>query len=407
MPAWPYEFPGVYWVDDQEEEAVLEVLRAGSMFRYYGLEEPRFVDRYEALARDFYGVEYALGVNSGTGALSICLAALSIGPGCEVIVPSFLWVATVGAVVRAGAIPVLCEIDDTFSLDPADLAEKITDRTRLVIPIHMAGAPCDMEAILAVTGPAGIPVLEDCAQCNGGSIGGRKVGSFGDMGIFSLQLNKNMTCGEGGLIVTSDERLYGRAFSSHDMGMTRIDGRLSEPPAADFMWGQGRRMAELVGAVASVQMQKLPRIVEHMRASKARIKKGLADVDGITFRRLVDENGDTGPFLIFSVDGPEKAVAVTGRLKEAGLHNVFRVADYGLHIYSSIPALVRKTPLSSAGEPWSLAANQGLARDYAPGACPRSDELFARSILLPIPSRLDDATEVYAIETIRSALEVT
>ena len=216
---WPYEFPGAYWLDEQEERAVLDVLQKGSLFRYYGLGEPNFVDALEAAARGFYGVKYALAVNSGTGALIAAMGAMGIGPGCEVILPAFMWVATVGAVVRSNAIPVLCEVDDSLSMDPADLEKKITPRTKLIVPIHMAGAPVDIEAVMAVARKRGIAVLEDCAQCNGGSFGGRKVGSFADMAIFSLQLNKNMTCGEGGLLVTDDEKLYRRASCAHDLGL--------------------------------------------------------------------------------------------------------------------------------------------------------------------------------------------
>ena len=176
MTDWPYEFPGAYWIDEQEEQAVLDVLRKGSPFRYYGLGEPKYVNAYEDEARAYYGVRHALAVNSGTGALACAMAALGVGPGDEVILPAFMWVATVGAVVRANAIPVLCEVDDSLTMDPADLERKITPRTKLIIPIHMAGAPCDMDTVMDVANRHGIPVLEDVAQCNGGTFRGRKLG---------------------------------------------------------------------------------------------------------------------------------------------------------------------------------------------------------------------------------------
>ena len=401
---WPYEFPGAYWLDEEEERAVLDVLRKGSLFRYYGLGEPSYVDALEAAAREFYGVRYALAVNSGTGALIAAMNALDIGPGCEVIVPAFMWVATVGAVVRSGAVPVLCEVDDSLSMDPADLERKITPRTKLIVPVHMAGAPADIEGVLAVAKARGIAVLEDCAQCNGGDVGGKKVGGFGDAGIFSLQLNKNMTCGEGGLLVTDDERLYTRAFSAHDMGLVRVQGRLATPEPYAIAWGGGRRMGELPGAVASVQIKKLPRIVEHMRASKRRIKAMLEGVPGLGFRRLNDPEGDAGAFLILMLDDEAAALGVVGRLQTAGLHNVFRIADYGLHIYYNIPSLVDKVPLSSAGNPWNLALNAQSVHDYHKGACPTSDALFARSVLVPIPSRLTEAQEEFAAQAIQASL---
>ena len=401
---WPEEFPGVHWIDDRETNAVVDVLQNGSLFRYYGINAPRHVDSFETAARDFYGVKHALAVNSGTGALICAMTALDIGPGTEVIVPAFLWVASVGSIIQVGAIPVLCEVDESFNLDPVALRSRITPRTRLIMVIHMAGAPAELDGILQVADEHGIPVLEDCAQANGGSYRGRKLGTFGRMAIFSLQLNKNMTCGEGGLIITNEDRLFERAFSTHDMGMVRRNGRLAQPEDYALSWGQGRRMTELAAAVATVQLSKLPRIVDHMRASKRRIKQLLAGTPGLRFRRIHDEAGDSGPFLIMILETPERANALFRRLREGGFGNAMLISDYGLHIYSNIAALVRKIPLSAAGNPWKLSENRHSDYDYNKGACPRSDELFARSVLLPIPSNLTSEHENFAAAFVRDAL---
>lgn len=401
---WPHEFPGVHWIDEKEELSVLDVLRNGSLFRYYGTKPPHHVDDLEHAAREFYDVKHALAINSGTGALICAMTALGIGPGCEVIVPAFLWVASVGAIVQVGAIPVISEVDDSFNLDPARLERAITPRTKLIIAIHMAGAPCDMDPIMAVAQHHGIKVLEDCAQANGGSYRGRRLGSIGHMAIFSLQLNKNMTCGEGGLIVTNDDKLYERAFSAHDMGMVRRNGRLAQPEDYALSWGQGRRMSELCGAVAGVQLKKLPAILDRMRNSKRRIKAGLTGTAGLAFRRIVDDKGDTGPFLILLLENATIAQGLLVQLRSSGFHNAFRIADYGLHIYSNITALVKKTPLSPAGNPWSAPENRSSVYQYAKGACPLSDSLFERSVLLPIPSCLTSAQEDTAIGTIKKAL---
>ena len=401
---WPQEFPGVHWLDEQEDQALLDVMHNGSMFRYYGVNPPRHVDEFERAAQEFYGVKHALAVNSGTGALICAMTALGIGAGHEVIVPAFLWVASVGAIVQVGAIPVIAEVDHSFNLDPISVRQKITKRTALIVTIHMAGAPCDMDAIMAIANEHNIPVLEDCAQCNGGSYRGRKVGSIGHMGIFSLQLNKNITCGEGGLIVTNDDRLYERAFSTHDMGMVRRNGRLSQPEDYALSWGQGRRMNELSGAVAGVQFKKLPMIVDHMRGSKRRIKAGLAGLKGLAFRTIHDDAGDAGPFIIMILEQPATANRLLVDLRAAGFGNAMLIADYGLHIYSNIVALVRKIPLSPAGNPWNLAENRDSRYDYNQGACPRSDELFARSVLLPFPSKLTEEQEMHAVQLIKQSM---
>ena len=400
---WPDPFPGAHWLDRREERAVLEVLRRRALFRYYGIEKPRWAAALEAAAREFYGVKHALGVNSGTGALFTAVTALGIGPGCEVIMPAFCWVATVGAVVNANAIPVLCEVNESFCADPEDLEKRITPRTKLIVPVHMAGAPCDMKAIMAIARRHGIPVLEDCAQANGASFGGQKVGSFGLLGMYSLQWNKNATAGEGGLLVTNDARLYERCVAAHDLGIPWVDGAPRETGAVT--WGAGRRMSELTAAVACVQLKRLPQIVGHMRASKQRIKALLEGTPGLAFRRLNDPEGDTGPFLILLLESEAQARTAIQRMQAAGLSSAVRLAEYGLHIYSNIPQLTGKVPLSPAGNPWKLAENGQSIYDYRAGACPRSDGLFARSILVPIPSRLTRAQEKAAAAIIRAAVQ--
>ena len=402
---WPEPFPGVHWLDRAEEEAALEVLRSGALFRYYGKVAPRFVAALEKAACQFYGTRHALAVNSGTGALMTAMSALGIGPGAEVILPAFFWVSTVGAVVTANAIPILCEVDDSLTMDPRDLERKITSRTGLIVPVHMAGVPCDMEAIGAVARRHGIPLLEDCAQANGGEFRGRKLGSFGRIGVFSLQMNKNATAGEGGLLVTDDDALYERCVSAHDLGIPWVGAAPQDLGYQSHTWGLGRRMSELGGAVASVQFKKLPQIVAHMRASKRRIKALLAGTPGLAFRRLNDEAGDTGPFLVVLLESADAALRAVQRMAAAGLDGASRLADYGLHIYSNVPQLVEKVPLSPAGNPWSLPQNQDSVHSYAKGSCPQSDALFARSIVIPIPSRLTPAEEQQAAAVIRAAVE--
>jgi len=395
---WPYEFPGINWIGKDEEKAVMDVVRKGSLFRYYGPQAPTHVAQLEDWARRFYGIKHALAVNSGTGALCTTMSALQLGPGDEVIVPAFLWVSTVTAIVQCNAIPVLCEIDDSLNMDAGDLRRKITKRTRLIVAVHMAGAPCDMGAILQVANEHGVPVLEDCAQCNGGSFQGRKVGTFGRIGIFSLQINKNVTAGEGGLIVTNDDALYKRLVATHDVGVPWENSAPNETSDVQF-WGQGRRMGELAGSVANVQLRRLPDIVAHMRASKQRIKKALGAIPDVSFRRLTDPEGDTGPFLILGFGNEADARRATESLQK-NVRNVWRLSEYGLHIYHNIGALVKKVPLSPAGNPWSLPQNADSVRDYRKGACPKSDELFARSVLITIPSRLTRVQEKEMIDGI-------
>jgi 8-amino-3,8-dideoxy-alpha-D-manno-octulosonate transaminase len=401
---WPNPYPGAYWLDEREEEVVTDVIRRRTLFRYYGLKEPKYANALEAAAREFYGVKHALAVNSGTGALFTSINALRIGPGDEVIVPAFFWVATVSSVVQANAIPVVCEIDDSFTMDPADLERKITARTKLIIAVHMAGTPSNTDAIMAVARRHRIPVLEDCAQANGATFGGKKVGTFGSIGIFSLQWNKNATSGEGGLLVTNDSKLHERCLAAHDVGLPWVKGGPHETTPEAVTWGSGRRISELTAAVASVQIRKLPQIVQHMSASRRRIQTYLEGTPGLSFRRLNDPSGDSGPFFILLLENAAQAKTVARRMQAAGMTSAIRLAEYGMHVYSNVPQLTRKVPLSPAGNPWNLPQNAKSVYQYGRGACPRSDALFDRAFLLPIPSCLSKAQEKAAAKIILEAL---
>jgi len=396
---------------DEEVEAAVRVLRARSLFRYYGVDLQREVDSFEEEFARFTGARYALAVGSGTGALAVALSALGAGPGQEIIVPAYLWVSTVAAVVNQGAIPVLADINDTFCLDPAEVERQITPRTTGIVMVHMSGAPGDIEAIQSIASRRRLWLLEDCAQCCGGSVRGCKVGAFGDMGIFSFQMNKNMTSGEGGCVITSDKRLYNRAVACHDMGYPRNQaGRLVFDDEDTCLWGKGTRMDELRAAILRVQLRKLPAIMGAMNRSKYRIRRAIEQLPGLRLRSIVDPSGDTGCFLITTYEDAAAARRINAALLAEGIatwpqgvSNIV-MTEWGLHVYYNIASLVKKTSVDGRGFPWKLAENAGLARDYGKGACPAADGLFERSILIPIPSCLTEKDEDDIILAFRKVL---
>lgn len=410
----PLEFPGVHHMDTKEIQAATRLLRARSPFRYYGVKLQKEVEKFESEFARAVGVKHAIGVSSGTGALQTALSALAVGPGQEVIVPAYMWVSVLAAVVNHGAIPVLADINETFCLDPADVEKRITPRTTGIILVHMSGAPGDAEAIQNVARRRKLWLLEDCAQCNGGSVRGRKVGTFGDLGVFSFQMNKNMTAGEGGGIVTNDARLYRRAFACHDLGYARdANGRLIFNDPDLQLWGMGYRLDELRASVLRVQLKKLPRILKNMHRSKYRIRKALEKFTGVQLRRIIDPAGDTSCFLITTYADPETARRVNAALRAEGIvtspqgvSNVV-MTEWGLHLYYNNISLVNQASVDGRGFPWKLAENTGLRGVYAKGTCPKADSLFERSILLPIPSCLtkrDEDDVIHAFEKVLSAL---
>ncbi len=225
---------GVDLIGDEEVDAVVAVLRDRTLFRYHGSRTPARVAGLEAAACDAFGCGYALATANGTAALRCALAALGVGCGDEVIVPAFTFIATVGAVVNAGAVPVFAEVDDSLTIDVDDVARKIGPRTAAVVPVHLENVACAMDALLALARARDVPIVEDAAQAIGVTYHGRAVGTLGELGAVSFQETKNITTGEGGMVFTDDEDLYVRAARFHDQGgqfVTQYRGTRADPSA--------------------------------------------------------------------------------------------------------------------------------------------------------------------------------
>lgn len=410
----PWELPGAHWIGDEESELVERVIRARSPFRFYGPDPQHMVDTLEQEWCETFGHRHALGVSSGTAALSIAVSALGIGPGDEVLVPGYLWVSCVSAIVRAGAIPKLVDIDETFCINPDDLIRRIGPNSRAVLCVHMSGAPGRIEEIAQICRQNGLKLIEDCAQTAGASFNGKAVGRFGDTGIFSFQLNKNMTSGDGGLIVCDDDALFQRIVALHDLGYPRTPaGRLDTTQQDCQLWGYGARMSELAGAMSLAQMRKLPAITGSMRDAKWRIRNAISDIAGLSFRDIPDPKGDTGPFLIMllkdeqTADRFVKALRAEGIAGPAGSLACVSTREWGLHWYSNIPSLVNKRSNSTDGFPWTHPANEFATEySYEAGALPFCDALHARGALLAIASKLEEQDVEDIILAIRKVASV-
>jgi len=383
-------------MDEAETDAAARVCRSKTLFRYYGLNLQNEVAQLETEFASYIGVRYALAVSSGTGALQVALGALGIGPGDEVLVPGYFWVSTVGAIVRSGAIPVLVDCDNSFNMDPADAAKKVSPRTRALLVVHMGGVIGRIRELVALAQRHGLRVVEDCAQAAGASQGGVKAGAFGDLAIFSFQMNKHMTSGEGGMVVTNDENLYRRAFAVHDLGYPRNEaGRLVMDDPSMQLWGIGCRMSELTGAIARVQLRKIDRITRAMRTAKLAIKRALAGQ--LTFRDVPDPDGDAGSFLMTVLPTRDQslrfvaALRAEGIVADAGGLYPIHMDDWGLHIYYNVASLVNKRSVSGISV-WRLAENSASANvSYEKGTCPHLDDLVSRTVICCVASVLTEA----------------
>jgi dTDP-4-amino-4,6-dideoxygalactose transaminase len=370
--------PGLDLLGAEEMAEVSEVLKSGHLSRY-GPDDASFpakVRSFEEQVARLAGVEYALALNSGTSGLLLALMGLGVGPGDEVIVPGFTFVATISAVVYARARPVLAEVDETFNLDPADVEARITPRTKAIILVHMLGNPGRVPELKEIAERHGIPLIEDCAQAFGASYDGRWVGSYGAAGIYSFNEFKTITCGDGGLLVTDDEGLYRRAFALHDQGHSP-NRKGIEVGARPFL-GLNFRMTELEGAVLVAQLRKLDQIRDHLAENRNLVEEIIGEVPRIEFRTRPDPAGDLGTHLVVIFPDVASAQAVTTELGSITL------AASGWHVYSQMEHVLTGRTISGRGCPFDCTCTDGRPPDYRPGMLPRTDDLLARSMSFAI-----------------------
>ena len=355
------------------------------LFRYYG-KRPSQVALAEKLLSKTIGVKHALAVNSCTSALIASLRALGIGAGDEVIVPAYTFFATASAVVVCNAIPVICEVDDSLNMDAEAARKLITRRTKALLPVHMRGAPAQMDAIMGLARSKGLPVVEDVAQACGGSFGGKRLGAIGTMGCFSFDYYKVAVSGEGGFVTTDDAYLFMRAQSWHDAAACwRPDRFAKERVKGELFCGENYRMSELQGAVAAAQIRKLDALLKALRRNKRRIREGIGKFPGVSFRRLADPKGDAGTVLMFFLPAAALKEKVVAALKAEGAPAASsyssEVRDW--HIYYHWDHLLQHKSVARDRLPWSAVPKAALPR-YSRDMCPRTLDYLARSVSVGI-----------------------
>jgi len=313
--------PGYEVIGAEEKKAVDEIFDTGGVLYRYGLDKKRQnifrVIEFEKQIAQKVGVKYAQLVCNGTAALKIGLFGMGIKPGDEIITQSFTFVATIEAILELGAKPVITEVDKSLNMDPADFKKKITKKTKAVMPVHMGGVSAKMDEIMEIANDHDLWVFEDSAQALGATYKGKNLGTIGDAGIYSLDIGKIITCGEGGVLITDNETVYLRAREYSDHGHEQ-NPKFPRGEDTRTMWGFNYKVTEMQGAVALAQLKKLEMVLEAQRRNKKRIKDGIKDVPGIEFRELPDAKGDAGDTLIFFVENREKAHAFAQQYAKMG-----------------------------------------------------------------------------------------
>ncbi len=271
FPAWP-----IY--DDRERQALMEVLESRVWWRTPGTKTLQFEQEFAAYQQAKHGIA----VTNGTAALEVAMAALGIGPGDEVILPDFTFVATASAVLFAGAMPVLVDVDpETYCIDPDLVEAAITPRTRAIVAVHLGGHPANLDRLMEIAKRHGLRLIEDSSHAHGSEWRGRKIGAIGDIGTFSFQASMLMTAGEGGMVITNDDELAKIARSVHDCG--RMPG---EWFYSHYIYGSNYRLSEWQGAVLSAQLQRADELGERRTRSAAYLNQELPKIEGITPQKL-------------------------------------------------------------------------------------------------------------------------
>lgn len=383
----------MYRIGKEELDEIGKVIDSGRVFRY-GSEDgqcTRFETRYAAKL----GVKHCTQTASGTNAITAALIGAGIGPGDEVLVPACTYMATAIAVVAAGAIPVIVDIDDSLTIDPAAVSAAVAPRTRALIPVHMWGLPCDMDPIMEIAREKGLIVVEDACQAVGGGYNGRWLGSIGHLGTFSFNYYKNMTCGEGGAVVTDDDRYAERVGCAVDPCRFYWDGR--ENTFSGFVQN-GARASEFEGAILNVQLDRIDDMIQAMRAQKKRILAETVPY-GLVPAPSRSPDWECGTHVVYRFENAGQAELFADRT--GGTVAI----KTGRHVYTEWDAILdHRGAHHPALNPFEMKENAECRKEYSMDMCRDSLDILERSVFLQTHPDRSETETGRLIEKIRGAV---
>ncbi|MBO0323052.1 DegT/DnrJ/EryC1/StrS family aminotransferase [Muricauda sp. CAU 1633] len=368
--------PGFELFGDKERKQVQDVLDSGVLMRY-GFDGMRnghwkAKELETALSQRMQSKHVHL-VSSGTAALTVALASAGIGAGDEVIMPTFTFVASFESILALGAIPVLVDVDDTLTLDPSAVEKAITPKTKVIMPVHMCGSMADLDSLQQICKKHDLLLLEDACQAIGGTYHGKPLGSIGDLGCFSFDYVKTITCGEGGAVITNNEAYYQNAHKYSDHGHDHI-GTDRGAEQHSFL-GYNFRISELNAAVGLAQLSRLDEFIALQKGNYAILREALSSIPEVTFRKVPEGGEENYSFLSFFLPSGEIAQKVHQALGANGVDACFYWYNNNWHYYRKWEHL---THLKSLGKlPEEVV--KGLP-DYANSDFSASDLWVGRTI---------------------------
>lgn len=388
----------MYRIGQEEINELAKVIQAGDLFKINGgLQESHQV---ELKLNKLFDSKYPIFMTSGHAALASALVAMGIGPGDEVIIPGYTYIATAMAVVQAGAIPVIAEIDDTLTISPADIEKKISKHTKAIIPVHIQGFPSDMKAIMDIAEKHNILVLEDACQSVGGSFGGKRLGAIGQAGALSFNYFKIATCGEGGALLTNNSEYFERALIYQDSSAIAFFGDQMKGFETNAFCGNEYRSNELCAAVLNVQLAHLDEMLTDLRRNKKYVMDKLAGV--CEFIPSNDIEGDCGTTLAFQFKTEEEA----RHFAEAEGVNGTLPIDTGKHVYRHwTPVLQKRGAFHPLMDPFKMEANKDIIPDYTEDMCPETLDKLAKVVYVYVNPDHTCADLDRLVEVFKNALK--
>lgn len=370
----------MYRIGQEEIEAVARAILSRDFFKING--SGREVLNFENEWKETVGTDYALLMTSGFGAMVSGLIGMGIGPGDEVIVPGYTYIASALAVTAVGAIPVIAEIDETMTIDVRDAEKKISSHTKAIIPVHIQGFPSDMDGVTALAEKYGLKVLEDACQADGGMYRGKYLGAIGDAGAYSFNYYKVITAGEGGALVTSDRVIYERALIYHDSSAVAFFGSQLDGISQPLFGGTEFRVSDITGAILREQLKRMPSLLGDLRHNRAALAAKVRDK--LTVAPSHDEEGDCGTTLALRFDTAEECRAFAAKCADGGVGITVPI-DTGKHVYTNWTQIMEKRgALHPAMDPFKMKENEGLQMDYTMDMCPKTLDLLARTAYVGI-----------------------
>ncbi len=356
----------MYRIGQEEIDAVARVINRGELFKTTENGETFY---FEQEMRDFFDVERVIPMTSGMAALESALVAMGVGPGDEVIVSAYTYIANAVAVIKAGAIPVVAEVDESLSIDAKDVEKKISPRTKVIVPTHMLGYPSNMDAIMEVAKKHNLMVLEDSCQAVGGSYKGKRLGTVGDVGALSFNFWKNISAGEGGALLTNNKDVYEKALIYHDCCAVAYFGKQLEGLSTPLFCGDEFRTNEITSAIMRVQLTRLDGILADLRKNKKLLAQALSG--HFEFAPQNDPEGECSNVITLKFDSPEKA---HDYFDKNGM--IMIPAMMGKHIYSAWDMLLEKRgALHPRMNPFFFEENKN-APEFRADSCPESDRIL-------------------------------